>query len=531
MDEVWTNIRYDRVFREANLLCFTETWLSENVLNESVKIDGFTLIRGDRTKQSGKDIGGGVCLFVNKRWCNITIVRDKQCTPDIELLTISLRPFYCPREFPQLFVTVVYIHPKANSTRAAEILSENTHKLETLSPDAPRLILGDFNQHKLGKVLRIYHQYVTCPTRKDKTIDLCYGTVPSAYRSVALPPLGASDHNCVNLIPKYVPVIQRKDKIVKTVKLWTLDSIERLRGCFECTDWQVFYESSPNLNEMADVITSYVNYCVDSVIPKKEVVVFANNKPWVTKELKDILNKKKRIFYQGTTHDNKQINKEVKVAVRKAKDMYKRKIENKFSSGCIRSAWQGIKHMASINTADKTQRNKINVEGIDDQALPDRLNDFFARFEKHNLKDDTVGNNDPHVDEIIISEDHVRTLLRNINVNKSSGPDGIEGRTLKSCADQLSGVLRYLFQTSINQCVVPNLWKESIIKPIPKQTVIKQLNDLRPIALTSLVMKIFKKIVKTYITSVVESKLDPLQFAYSWSSLQDGFGSTNICLT
>ncbi|XP_071959468.1 uncharacterized protein [Antedon mediterranea] len=399
MDEVWTNIRYDRVFREANLLCFTETWLSENVPNESVEIDGFTLIRGDRTKQSGKDIGGGVCLFVNKRWCNITIVRDKQCTPDIELLTISLRPFYCPREFPQLFVTVVYIHPKANSTRAAEILSENTHKLETLSPDAPRLILGDFNQHKL-------------------------------------------------------------------------------------------------------------------VIPKKEVVVFANNKPWVTKELKDILNKKKRIFYQGTTHDNKQINKEVKVAVRKAKDMYKRKIENKFSSGCIRSAWQGIKHMASINTADKTQRNKINVEGIDDQALPDRLNDFFARFEKHDLKDDTVGNDDPHVDEIIISEDRVRTLLRNINLNKSSGPDGIEGRTLKSCADQLSGVLRYLFQTSINQCVVPNLWKESIIKPIPKQTVIKQLNDLRPIALTSLVMKIFEKIVKTYITSVVESKLDPLQFAY-----------------
>ncbi|KAK7461597.1 hypothetical protein BaRGS_00038641, partial [Batillaria attramentaria] len=67
---------------------------------------------------TGKQHGGGVCLYVNPRWCNTVTVRDTLCTPDIELLTVSLRPFYIPREFPQLFFTLVYVHPRANAARA-----------------------------------------------------------------------------------------------------------------------------------------------------------------------------------------------------------------------------------------------------------------------------------------------------------------------------------------------------------------------------------------------------------------------------
>ena len=57
-------------------------------------------------KGPGKEKGGGVYLYVNERWYKTVIVRHKLCTPDIELLSVSLRPLYVPREFPQLFVTV-----------------------------------------------------------------------------------------------------------------------------------------------------------------------------------------------------------------------------------------------------------------------------------------------------------------------------------------------------------------------------------------------------------------------------------------
>ena len=40
------------------------------------------------------------------------------------------------------------------------------------------------------------------------------------------------------------------------------------------------------------------------------------------------------------------------------------------------------------------------------------------------------------------------------------------------------------------------------------------LNDYRPIALTSVVMKCFERLIKTFIPSSLFVTLDPLQFAY-----------------
>ena len=36
---------------------------------------------------------------------------------------------------------------------------------------------------------------------------------------------------------------------------------------------------------------------------------FPNNKPWVTKDLKTVLNKKNRVFFQGTTEQKTKTSK------------------------------------------------------------------------------------------------------------------------------------------------------------------------------------------------------------------------------
>jgi len=61
---------------------------------------------------------------------------------------------------------------------------------------------------------------------------------------------------------------------------------------------------------------------------------------------------------------------------------------------------------------------------------------------------------------------------------------------------------------------VPDLCKQSTIVPIAKNKHPKTLNDFRPIALTSLVMKSFEKLVKENIILRTNPLLDPLQFAY-----------------
>ena len=71
-----------------------------------------------------------------------------------------------------------------------------------------------------------------------------------------------------------------------------------------------------------------------------------------------------------------------------------------------------------------------------------------------------------------------------------------------------------LFNASLRQHTVPACFKAVAIIPVPKKPKIKALNDFRPLALTSVVMKVLERLFLTYLKSVTISNMDPLQFAY-----------------
>ena len=54
----------------------------------------------------------------------------------------------------------------------------------------------------------------------------------------------------------------------------------------------------------------------------------------------------------------------------------------------------------------------------------------------------------------------------------------------------------------------------SKIIPVPKKPIVKELNDLRPVALTSIIMKCLERLVLNHIKSHFTEFQDPLQFAY-----------------
>lgn len=63
-----------------------------------------------------------------------------------------------------------------------------------------------------------------------------------------------------------------------------------------------------------DTVSSYITFCVDSIIPTKKVTTFPYNKPWITRELKAILDKNKLTFLISTESKKKEVNREVKQA-------------------------------------------------------------------------------------------------------------------------------------------------------------------------------------------------------------------------
>ncbi len=155
-----------------------------------------------------------------------------------------------------------------------------------------------------------------------------------------------------------------------------------------------------------------------------------------------------------------------------------------------------------------------------DPLLADELNSFYGRFESNrgcttlsiSASESGSQSSDNHV--ITVSEDDVRRALKRVNVRKAAGPDGINGRVLRSCADQLAGLFTSIFNESLATSVIPTSFKKSVIIPVPKNNKPSCLNDYRPVALTSIVMKVFERLVKNYICSSIPYTLDPLQFAY-----------------
>lgn len=284
-------------------------------------------------------------------------------------MTVSLRPYYLPREFSHVVCSTIYIPNRSVAKQGANELCSAIHDIERSNPDALVIINGDFNHASLKKSSVQYHQYVNCPTRGTATLDLFYSNVKGAYTASPLSQLGQADHNLVFLLPKYRPLVQRQKPKIVSVQQWNRDSLSELQALLECTDWNVFIEANPDLNDLVDVVSSYTNFCTKNAISTKEVKIYPNNKPWVTKEAKDVINRKKQIFGQGDKMQLKGIQKELKRVIKAEKAKYKNKIEKTLTQNNMKKVWEGMRLMSArvgiqINPRkiDNYQTHQLNMQ-------------------------------------------------------------------------------------------------------------------------------------------------------------------------
>ena len=74
-----------------------------------------------------------------------------------------------------------------------------------------------------------------------------------------------------------------------------------------------------------------------------------------------------------------------------------------------------------------------------------------------------------------------------VNPRKAAGPFGIPSRILRACTDQLAGVFTAIYNLFLSQSAVTTCFKMATIVPLPKKAKVTQLNDYRPVALTSVI--------------------------------------------
>ena len=357
---------------------------------------------------------------------------------------------------------------------------------------------------------------MTCPTRGENTLDHCYSQFKDGYRSLALSPFGKSDHDAIFLLPKYQQCLKHTPAVSREVKRWSADSENMLQAALDCTDWSVFRDNTDHINDYTETVLDFVGTLVEDIVPSTTIRVFPNQKPWVDKSVREALNARTSAYnaglVTGSMDEHKAARYNLRRTVTAAKGRYRDKVELQFEQADSRGMWQGLRTMTDY----KGTPPMLNT----DVSLANELNTFYARFEAVN------NNNSPQTsamesgatadgDSVFrLTEHEVRRSFKKVNIRKAAGPDGIPGRVLKVCADQLAPVFTDIFNLSLEQSVIPTCLKRSTIVPVPKKSTPACLNDYRPVALTSIAMKCFEGLVKGYICSSLPPTLDPLQFAY-----------------
>jgi hypothetical protein len=70
---------------------------------------------------------------------------------------------------------------------------------------------------------------------------------------------------------------------------------------------------------------------------------------------------------------------------------------------------------------------------------------------------------------IKLSVADVSKTFKQVNIHKATGPDGLPGRVLKACVDQLASVFTDIFNLSLTESVISTCFKQTTIVPVPTE--------------------------------------------------------------
>ena len=115
--------------------------------------------------------------------------------------------------------------------------------------------------------------------------------------------------------------------------------------------------------------------------PTKEIQIYADDKPWITKNVKDVINRKKKLFKNGDPDELNKIKPEVNHAIKAEKATYRDKIEEHFKANNMKRVWDGKRLMNGYsNNSSKSSQIPNHSENYANE-----LNTFYDRFDCHDF--------------------------------------------------------------------------------------------------------------------------------------------------
>jgi len=156
-------------------------------------------------------------------------------------------------------------------------------------------------------------------------------------------------------------------------------------------------------------------------------------------------------------------------------------------------------------------------------VLAEYFSSVFTQEDTNNLPI-LEGNPLPEIPLIQIHSDGVSQLLHNLKHHKAAGPDNLPSYFLKEVTNEISPALSMLFQASLNQGALPDMWKSALIDPVYKKGSKRDPANYRPVLLTCICSKIMDHVIYSSI-------FEHLNLHQALRNEQHGFRQHRSCET
>ena len=269
----------------------------------------------------------------------------------------------------------------------------------------------------------------------------------------------------------------------------------------------MFKEAAADIHEYTETVNDYITFCEGLCIPTITITSYPNDKPWFNTYIKQKLQAKHDKTKTMTKANTRKRDMKRKMPSRPASPNTVTSLRRTSNTNNSKNIWRGLKAITNYKPSPK------NTTAADTN-LPDILNYRYSRFDTLNTISSSSTTPSSSLPPFTVDEYVVRSMFQRLNSRKAAGPDNISSCLLKLYADQLSSVFTYILNVSLSQCKIHHCFKMSTIIPVPKKYTAPCLNDYRPVALTSVVMKTLERLALQFLKLIIDPLLDQFQFAY-----------------
>ena len=552
---------------KPHILALTEFGAAANISDGELGIEGYAIYRGNHSSGMGGP-GKGAALYVkntlNHSACPIFDNVAFDCSSWCTVLLADRK---------RLLVGVVYRSPSSteeNNNRMIDILriasATNTNYL---------LVCGDFNLPKVNwdgnqcldtdtsftatfveAVERFnWFQHSREDTRfrgmQRSCLDLIFTNEENMIGEVLeLPPLGKSDHVC--------------QKWELTVNDVIFKNTTTLRPNYKRANWtkikddvkRFTFEPHEQASSMMNSFLTLINKTRKENIPSCKPRSTKHRLPWM--RCAKIKVQRLRRWKSWTKFKNagcprsydayKLERNKLNVLVREAKRKHEQSLiadlkdnPNLYYGHCRRS----LKTKQGVTNVIDGNGNLTETEDATATALNTYYYSVFTNDDPLDPTPEFPDQTEERLTDVTVTSESVEEVLLSLNANKAAGPDGVETRVMKECAEEMAPKLQTIFRKSIDEGEVPQQWREAHIVPIHKGGSKAIMSNFRPVALTSAICKVLEKIICAAILSFLTTNrlITPQQHGFirgrscqtnimlcleKWTRILDDGGSVDV---